>query len=120
MDKALSTIHRQPAPYQATEMESPRMGTQNPTMFTRVPVSAFQTSVSLGSMEGPTDRQRLIEEMVWGLLRVLISFLEVLGHELRAYTMGHCTSPFCDWCFIFFEIGSHRLFAWAVFEPQSS
>jgi hypothetical protein len=53
-------------------------------------------------MEGPTDRQSLVEEMVWGLLRVLISFLEVLGHELRAYTMGHCTSPFCDWCFIFF------------------
>jgi hypothetical protein len=45
-------------------------------------------------------------------------FLAVLGLELRAYTLSHSTSPFL--VMGFFEIGSHELFAWAGFEPQSS
>jgi hypothetical protein len=42
-------------------------------------------------------------------------FLVVLGLELRAYTLSHSTSPFLWW--VFFEIGSRKLFAWDDFEP---
>jgi hypothetical protein len=44
-------------------------------------------------------------------------FLMILGFELRAYTLSHFTSTFCVG---FFKIGSRELFAWVVFEPQSS
>jgi hypothetical protein len=36
-------------------------------------------------------------------------FFEVLGFELRVYTLSHSTVPF--WCRDFFEIGSRELFA---------
>jgi hypothetical protein len=42
----------------------------------------------------------------------------VLGFELRTYTLSHSTCPFL-WC-VFFEVGSHKLFAYAGFEPWSS
>jgi hypothetical protein len=42
-------------------------------------------------------------------------FFEVLGLELRAFTLGHSTSHFC--CNGFFEIGSQGLFPHAGFEP---
>jgi hypothetical protein len=47
-------------------------------------------------------------------------FFAVLGFQFRGYTLSHSTTPalFCDE--IFFKIGSHELFAWAGFEPQSS
>jgi hypothetical protein len=32
--------------------------------------------------------------------------------------LSHSTSPFLWW--VFFEIGSHKLFAWAVFKLRSS
>jgi hypothetical protein len=44
--------------------------------------------------------------------------LVVLGFELRAYTLNHFTSPFCD--AFFFKIGSRELFAPVGFEPGSS
>jgi hypothetical protein len=38
---------------------------------------------------------------------------EVLGFELRAYTLNHSISPFWGWVFFFFfERGSCELFAW--------
>jgi hypothetical protein len=42
----------------------------------------------------------------------------VLGLVLKAYTLSHSTSLF----FVtgVFEIGSHKLFAWAGFEPRST
>jgi hypothetical protein len=45
----------------------------------------------------------------------IYNFFAVLGFELRAYTLNHCTSPF----FVMgvFEIGSQALFAQAGFEP---
>jgi hypothetical protein len=54
--------------------------------------------------------------LIQGLCFVL--FFALLGFELWAYTLSHFTSPFCDG--IFFKIGTHELFAWAGFEPQSS
>jgi hypothetical protein len=42
----------------------------------------------------------------------------VLGFELRAYTLSHCTSPFS--VMGIFKIGSHKLFSQAGFELQSS
>jgi hypothetical protein len=44
-------------------------------------------------------------------------FTPELGPELRAYTLSHSTRPppFFLW-WVFFEIGSHELFAWAGFE----
>jgi hypothetical protein len=45
-------------------------------------------------------------------------FFEVLGFELRAYTLSHSTRPF--FVMVFFKIGSHELFARAGFEPQFS
>jgi hypothetical protein len=42
-------------------------------------------------------------------------FLVVLGLELRTSTLSHSTSPFFV-CWVFFEIGSHKLFAQAGFE----
>jgi hypothetical protein len=36
-------------------------------------------------------------------------FLVVLGFELRAYTLSHSTSPFCDG--LFSKIETHKLFA---------
>jgi hypothetical protein len=42
-------------------------------------------------------------------------FFLVLGFELRAYTLSHSTSPFCDR--FFFKIGSLELFVWTGFEP---
>jgi hypothetical protein len=44
-------------------------------------------------------------------------FFAVLGFELKAYTLSHSISPFCV---KYFEIGSHKLFAWAGFETQPS
>jgi hypothetical protein len=44
-------------------------------------------------------------------------FFAVLGFELRAYTLSHSTSRFCD---EFFEIGAHELFPRAGFELRSS
>jgi hypothetical protein len=44
--------------------------------------------------------------------KVLFFFSEVLGLELRTYTLNHSTSLFCV-CDGFLEIGSHRLFALA-------
>jgi hypothetical protein len=41
----------------------------------------------------------------------------VLGLELRAFPLNHSASLFCE---VFFEIGSHALFAWAGFELQCS
>jgi hypothetical protein len=49
---------------------------------------------------------------------VFFFFFAVLGFELRAYSLSHCTSPFI--VMGFFEIGSLELFAWAGFEPRSS
>jgi hypothetical protein len=40
------------------------------------------------------------------------------GFELKAYILGHSTSPF--FVMAIFEIGSHELFAQAGFEPRSS
>jgi hypothetical protein len=39
-----------------------------------------------------------------------------------AWTQGLHLEPFLQPCFVkdFFKIGSHELFAWAGFEPQSS
>jgi hypothetical protein len=31
-------------------------------------------------------------------------FFPVLGFELRAYTLGHSTSPFCEVFFLFFVV----------------
>jgi hypothetical protein len=45
-------------------------------------------------------------------------FFSVLQLELRAFTLSHSASPF--FVMGIFEIGSHELFVWAVFEPQSS
>jgi hypothetical protein len=45
-------------------------------------------------------------------------FLVVLGLELRAYTLSHSTQPI--FVMEFFELGSHKLFAQAIFEPWSS
>jgi hypothetical protein len=44
-------------------------------------------------------------------------FFPALGLELRASTLSHSTSPFCEG---FFERGSQELFAQAVFELRSS
>jgi hypothetical protein len=41
----------------------------------------------------------------------------VLGFELMAYIFSYSTSPF--FVMGFFEIGCHKLFAWACSEPQS-
>jgi hypothetical protein len=49
---------------------------------------------------------------------VCVCVCVVLGFKLRAYTMSHSTSPFLEW--VFFEIGSHELFAQIGFELQSS
>jgi hypothetical protein len=38
----------------------------------------------------------------------------VLGLELKAYNLSPSTSPFLRW--VFFEIGSHKLFAHTGFE----
>jgi hypothetical protein len=48
---------------------------------------------------------------------LFICFFVVLGFELRAYTLSHSTSLFCDVCFFFFffEVGSCELFAQADF-----
>jgi hypothetical protein len=62
---------------------------------------------------------------IWGLS---FFFFLVLEFELRAYTSSHSTSPFCAcvcvyMCVcvvVFFNIGSHKLFSWAGFEPWSS
>jgi hypothetical protein len=43
--------------------------------------------------------------------------LAILGLELRAFTLSHSTSPFCEG---FFKIGSHELFAQVGLEPSSS
>jgi hypothetical protein len=47
-----------------------------------------------------------------------ISFFVVFGFELRDYTLSHSTNPF--FVMNFLKIGSHELFAWAGFKPQSS
>jgi hypothetical protein len=52
-------------------------------------------------------------------LSFFLSFLAVLGLELRAYTLSHSTSAFF-FVMDFFEIGSQELFARAGFEPLSS
>jgi hypothetical protein len=45
-------------------------------------------------------------------------FFAVLGFELKAYTLSHSTSPFFFFLVMsFFEIGSHKLFFRAGFEP---
>jgi hypothetical protein len=51
------------------------------------------------------------------VLSVNLLFFEILGFELRAYTLSHSTSPFLVKGI--FKIRS-QLFAWAGFEPQSS
>jgi hypothetical protein len=43
------------------------------------------------------------------LLIFIYLFFVVLGFELRAYTMSHSTSHFCDG--FFSKIGSHEVFA---------
>jgi hypothetical protein len=46
-------------------------------------------------------------------------FFVVLGLELGAFTLSHSTTqPYFGGGF--FEIGAHKLFAWAGFEQQSS
>jgi hypothetical protein len=45
---------------------------------------------------------------------MLLSFFSVLGLELRAFTLSHSTSPI--FVKVFFEIGSHELFARAGFK----
>jgi hypothetical protein len=45
-------------------------------------------------------------------------FFAALGLELRAFTLSHSTSPFFVMGIL--EIGSHKLFAQAGFELQSS
>jgi hypothetical protein len=55
----------------------------------------------------------------FGLCHIVFFFVvSELGFELRAYTL----SPFHQSFFVigFFETGSHKLFARAGFEPQSS
>jgi hypothetical protein len=52
------------------------------------------------------------------VIPMLLFFLVVLGLELRAYTLSHSTSP--SFVMGFFEIGSHQVFSWADFKPQSS
>jgi hypothetical protein len=60
-----------------------------------------------------------LESNIAGLYASFIYlFFVVLGLELRAYTLSHSTSSFLGR--VFFEIGSHKLFAWVGFEPQSS
>jgi hypothetical protein len=44
----------------------------------------------------------------------------ILGLEFRAFTLIHSTSPIFGFFFFFFEIGSHKPFAWAGLKPQSS
>jgi hypothetical protein len=49
-------------------------------------------------------------------IRLLFLFFAVLGFELRTFTSSYSTNPI----FVkFFEIGSHKLLAWAGFEPLS-
>jgi hypothetical protein len=43
-------------------------------------------------------------------------FVEVLGLELRAYTLSHSTSPFPFFCDDFLKIGFHELSAQTGFE----
>jgi hypothetical protein len=42
-------------------------------------------------------------------------FFEVLGLELRAFTLSHSTNPI--FVLSIFEIAPHEPFAWAGFEP---
>jgi hypothetical protein len=58
------------------------------------------------------------EEICNKYICVYIYIFSVLELELRAYTLSHSTSPF--FVMVSFEIRSHKLFAWADFEPQSS
>jgi drug/metabolite transporter (DMT)-like permease len=43
--------------------------------------------------------------------------LAILGLELKDYTLSQSSNPFFSDFFFFFEIGSHKLFAWAGFKP---
>jgi hypothetical protein len=45
-------------------------------------------------------------------------FFAVLGIELKAFNLSHYVSTF--FVMGIFQIGSPKLFAWTVFEPQSS
>jgi hypothetical protein len=52
---------------------------------------------------------------LFSLLSLFFFFFVVLELELRAFTSSHSTQPY--FCEGFFDIGSHKLFAWAGFEP---
>jgi hypothetical protein len=52
-----------------------------------------------------------------GSYKLVFFFFEVLGFELRAYTLSHSTSPFL-WFFFWYWVS--RLFAQAGLEPWSS
>jgi hypothetical protein len=62
------------------------------------------------------DRSLSLQWKLW-LPSFLCLFFEVLEFELRAYTLSHSTTPFLWW--IFFKIGSRKLFSQADFEPWS-
>jgi hypothetical protein len=66
-------------------------------------------------------QKALFIEAHQGLAWFLFIYLFIccsLGFELRTFTLSHSTSPF--FVMGFFEIGSHKLFIQAGFEPQSS
>jgi hypothetical protein len=72
-----------------------------------LPWSSSPTRLVLGSRESDHFNQ---------IYSFLFFFFVVLGFEFRVYTLSH-SSPLCV---VFFEIGSHKLFAQAGFEPWSS
>jgi hypothetical protein len=53
-------------------------------------------------------------KLFYHLILFFYYFFAVLELDLRAYTLSHSTSPFCEG---FFEIGCLELFAQAGFEP---
>jgi hypothetical protein len=60
----------------------------------------------------------LLETQSFLQTQLFILFFAVLGLEIRAYTLSHCTTPFFVMGFLM--IGSHKLFAQAGFGPRSS
>jgi hypothetical protein len=78
---------------------------------------AIQKVFQSGSYNTPTRGKSSSLATARALNVFFFSFFGVLGFELRAYTSSHSMSPLLK---VFFKIGSHKLFAWAGFEPQSS
>jgi hypothetical protein len=78
--------------------------------------SSVQLQLSVTS-----QRERVFSDFQCSFWAFLAFCFAELGLELRAYTLSHSTSPFCDGFFRDrVSPRSHQLFAWAGFKLQSS